>query len=253
MMGAGGPGNYYYDNDPDGTTLIQGLARQGFRVVQRAWDGTNGWFAGPGGLGAVACRYATLITWVHDQNNDGSAFCATGNSAGAGEIAYALTRYGRGDILDLAVPTGGPPFARLDYACHGDAQWPPTCESFLSTTSCQGSSSCFYPKSGKSMIDTAYAPATPCGQKTAENAVTLLADSVLSPAAVLSYPKTRVHFVFGADDCDAARSQGLAFHQAIATEKQLEVVAGASHGTYQSPEGAAAIQSVIASGCLRRH
>ena len=49
-----------------------------------------------------------------------TAFCATGYSGGAAQVAYMLSHYGLGDILASVVPTGGPPMARMDRSCARD-------------------------------------------------------------------------------------------------------------------------------------
>ena len=89
------------------------------------------------GLVKMACRAATVYRWVYDTfvsnqtDNPGRALCATGNSAGASLIAYALSEYREGDgarpstggtrILDDAVMSSGPVFAKLYDGCTGHA------------------------------------------------------------------------------------------------------------------------------------
>src|SRR5437870_4156613 len=115
VLGSGGGGGSFYAPGADVQALVRDLSAMGFRVVDRKWIG--GWTTNEGGLKKEACRYATLLTWVHDHLHKGGKFVATGNSGGSAEIGYALTSWRRGDILDLAIPSSGPPTARLDYAC----------------------------------------------------------------------------------------------------------------------------------------
>src|ERR1017187_7693556 len=131
VLGSGGGGGGFYAPDPEIQGLVRDLAAMGFRVVDRRWMG--GWTTNEGGLKNEACRYATLLTWVHDHLHKGGKFVATGNSGGSAEIGYALTSWGRGDILDLAIPTSGPPTARLDYVCVKQAspEWTALCSSII--------------------------------------------------------------------------------------------------------------------------
>jgi len=106
VFGMGGGGRGFYEsakreNDPDlpAADMLDRLNVAGFRVIQRAWgDRPNGepggWIAGSTSLLDSACRYATLVTWIHGrpQLHDPSsqAFCTVGQSGGASEIGYAL-------------------------------------------------------------------------------------------------------------------------------------------------------------------
>ena len=106
VMGSGGAGGGFYAGEEGGRILAKDVAAMGFRVVDRAWAG--GWPTAEGGLIKESCRYATLLTWVHDHLHKEGKFVATGNSGGSAEISYALTTWGRGDILDLAIPSSAP-------------------------------------------------------------------------------------------------------------------------------------------------
>jgi hypothetical protein len=117
VIGSGGNGAGFYAGQPGGKILAEEVAAMGFRVVDRAWDG--GWPTAEGGLVKESSRYATLLTWIHDRIHKGGKFVATGNSGGSAEISYALTTWGRGDILDVAIPTCGPPLGRLDMPVSG--------------------------------------------------------------------------------------------------------------------------------------
>jgi hypothetical protein len=131
VMGSGGNGSGFYAGQEGGQILVREVAAMGFRVVDRDWAG--GWTTAEGGLRKESCRYATLLTWIHDRLHKSGKFVATGNSGGSAEISYALTTWGRGDILDVAIPTSGPPLGRLDYACVREAspEWAALCTSII--------------------------------------------------------------------------------------------------------------------------
>ncbi len=171
----------------------------GFRVVDRAW--TGGWTTHEGGLKKESCRYATLLTWVHDHLHKGGKFVATGNSGGSAEIGYAMTTWQRGDILDLAIPL---------WTAHRPA----------GRRLRQGGVGANGRRCARALFRRARWTAHPrarsdpsndvCKQVAAEPTLEQLHDdSVMHPGAMLDYPKTRVHFLFGAKVCGVPVPMGL--------------------------------------------
>ena len=238
VMGSGGNGGGFYAAQPPVQSLVIELAAMGFRVVDRQWDG--GWVTQEGGLKKEACRYATLLTWVHDRLHTGGKFVATGNSGGSAEIGYALTTYGRGEILDLAIPTSGPPTARLDYVCAEKAseEWSALCVSIIPKGAIECKPGCMLgPNNGV------------CKQVTASaTSAQLLDDSVVHPGAVLNYPKTRVHFLFGTLDCGEPVPAGLIYATKVTSEKQIEFVPRTPHALFSTAEGREAVRNAIDQG-----
>ena len=163
----GGGGTPWYDQHfVYGTKLVNDLNASGFTAVQFNWGflptgfpqgGTfAGWLTGPGGPRKLACRFATIEKWVHDNTSihaSNSAFCHSGNSAGSGVGAYALAHYGLGSILNYVEETSGPPFAQIDQGC--------ICNSPPVQTPCnpQPLNTC-YGTDGNDYIDPAYDPTT---------------------------------------------------------------------------------------------
>lgn len=238
VLGTGGLGTGFYN-----AQVVGALRQAGFRVANRAW--ATGWENGdPGGMARAACRYATLVTWLDEPSEP---LCVTGNSGGSVEISYALSRYGRDAIIDLAVPTGGPPMGRLDHGCVGDAAWLTECDALTSGTACAGSVQCIYNDSNRAIIDAAYA-GTPCADEDATMAATWEADSVLSPDAQLAYPNTPVRFIFGTQDCTSALPLGLVYANAVTSETTISYV-DAPHATFSTAAGRAAIVNAIDSEC----
>jgi hypothetical protein len=238
VLGSGGAGNVFYAAGTDGQALVRSLTAMGFRSVDRAWQG--GWTTHEGGLRKESCRYATLLTWVHNHLHTRGAFVATGNSGGSAEIGYALTTWQRGDILDLAVPTSGPPLARLDYACvkEASAEWSVLCASLVPHGVMECTSACILGPQNDV-----------CKQVTAEPTLDqLLSDSVVNPEAILLYPKTRVHFLFGAHDCGEPVPVGLTYATKISSEKEIEFVPGTPHALFSTAQGREAIRKAIDKG-----
>jgi hypothetical protein len=238
VLGSGGNGGTFYAGPGAVAGLVRDLAEMGFLVVDRMWDG--GWVTQEGGLKKEACRYATLLTWVHDTVHRGGKFVATGNSGGSAEIGYALTAYGRGAILDVAIPTSGPPTARLDYTCaaQASAEWTVLCSSLIP----EGAIAC---KPG-CMLGPANGVCRQVSGRPTE--AQLAEDSVVHPGAVLAYPKTKVYFFFGATDCGEPIPAGLAYATKITSEKHIAFVAGTPHALMSTEEGRAAIKKAIDEG-----
>ena len=124
----GGGGGWWSDTNQGAENLAIELRNQGFFIVQVSWRDVW-WGSSPGldaGVAHLACRPATVIKYIYDtyyiplgvRSKKGEAgFCITGNSGGAGQVSYALSHYGLDDILDVVIPTGGPPFAVLAKSC----------------------------------------------------------------------------------------------------------------------------------------
>jgi prepilin-type N-terminal cleavage/methylation domain-containing protein len=108
-------------------TRIQ-LQSYGFRVYELAWNDPetlipgfpDGWKANTNLIGAgkrkAMCGYAAAVKWVQQRETalggtNSDVICAQGNSAGGAQIAHGLAYYGLGSVLDMAIISGGPPFA----------------------------------------------------------------------------------------------------------------------------------------------
>lgn len=224
-----------YSSEPDGLAVVRELQAAGFRVVDRAW--VPGWFSGPEGVRKQSCRYATLLDWVDRTLHGPGPLCALGSSAGSGEIAYALTTWGLGDALDVAVFTGGPPMARFDLQCpnpppHG---WVPQCEALTPAYGLEcGQPTCF---SATGIAGTA--ACVSCSGS--PSATELHADSVLHPGAVTHFPTTRCYQVVGAQDCRGTTPSALLFRAAVTSEDVLEFVPGTPHSVLLTAGGREAI------------
>lgn len=238
VFGTGGSGTGFYSDRTEAQILFSELAAMGFRLVDRAWLGQNGWTTREGGLRLESCRYATLLTWIHDNLHTDGAFCATGNSGGSAEIGYALTTWKRGDILDLAVPTSGPAVARLDYACQNPApsEWIAISDTLIPPDSM----SCKPPIT--------LPPDNGVCQQCSDNPTSeqLRYDSVVHPDAVLHYPKTKVHFIYGENDCTGPSVPiGLTWSSHVTSAKIIEFVPNTPHVIVNSTEGREAILNAI--------
>jgi hypothetical protein len=249
VLGSGGDGAGFYAGQDGGKILATEVAGMGFRVVDRSWNG--GWITDEGGMRKESARYATLLTWVRENVHQGGKFVATGNSGGSAEIGYALTTWGRGEILDVAIPTSGPPVARLDYACVKKAtpEWGELCAKIVpkGATEC-GTQACVLGPPRSPAESFVYKSGV-CRQVGLDATVEeLWADSVVHPGAVLSYPKTKVYFLYGAQDCGEPVPNGLTFATAVTSEKTIRFVPKTPHALFSTAEGRAAIELAIREG-----
>ncbi len=169
------------------------------------------------------------------------AFCASGNSGGAAEIGYALTTWNRGEILDLAVPTSGPAVARLDYACQSPRleEWKAISDTIIPS----GAMNCDPPIT----LSPQDGVCLQCNDTPSHE--TLQFDSVVHPDALLHYSNTRLHFIYGANDCNGPSVPiGLTWSTNVTSEKVIEFVPNTSHVIVLSAEGREAIRIAIDKG-----
>jgi hypothetical protein len=256
VFGTGGGDVSLYDAGAGGHQVVLALQQAGFTTVQLSFDQPftssvpNGWLTGPGGVRRLACRYATTVQWIYTNihnSNTGAPLCATGNSGGAAEIAYALAHYGLDSILAMVEPTSGPPMARIDYGC--------VCNGGSLNTPCgQGAMKLCYGPATAAILDTAYS-APICTQALTgdtTNQAQFLSDSVADPGANFAYPRTAVNIVFGGKDTSSAVPQGLEWFNAITSNNGPPppvCVADAPHEITAVPDGAAQIANDLINMC----
>jgi hypothetical protein len=259
MLTSGGVSDGLYA-DPSvyvyGIDVVSGLLAQGYITVQTSFGGLftttqpNGWQTGPGGIRRVACRYATLAQWVHDNVSltpAGAPLCATGNSAGSILISYALAHYGETSIFTMVEPTSGSPISRLDYSCEcnkGEVQDP--CDPSMNLTQCAGL------MNAQKYIDPAYS-APICSEavqtQSTANGPQFFSDSILSPEGTMAYPKTSVHFAWGGQDLSSAPIMGREWQQKITTTNGYTCVADAPHNLADVQDGAQQIVNDVKQYC----
>lgn len=95
----------------------------GFRQVFVSWL-TDWEQTDASGIKTAACRPATVLRWAFDEIHEARrdlGFCTQGKSGGSGQVGYALEHYGADEYVDYANELSGPPFARIDLGCDGDA------------------------------------------------------------------------------------------------------------------------------------
>lgn len=119
LFTTGGLGTALYDSTPETSRILGDLSTAGFRTVQLQW--IDSWALGSAGKEEghvrLGCRPATVARWVHDhlhQPGPTSAFCATGHSGGAAQVAYMLSRWAR-FTMTCCWSGNRPSFARQSF------------------------------------------------------------------------------------------------------------------------------------------
>jgi hypothetical protein len=240
-------------------TLVLG----GYVVVDRRWK--TGWFGEPGlGLAATSCRYATLLRHVATTYGAGVPLCAVGNSGGSAEVGYALARWDGAELLSLAVMTGGPPMARVDVGCLGDAAlagWRSRCQQEWARTQTEcppgtPPACTLFDRAGAQaprLVDAALATSTSstrCTGMDVSGASQFLEESIVSPAARLDYPSTRVRFLVGRQDCTEAPMLGMLYRERIKTPVDTRLVSGMRHPLAQTSPGLDAMVQAVSDCAL---
>jgi hypothetical protein len=125
---SGENGDQYYDIPAThawaGGT-VSALKAAGYQTYEVRWlneNGTNfgdGWLSGAGGYGPklATCGAREIIEWVKENKAPTVSLCATGNSFGGVQIAYAVAAHGAGPYLKSAVYSAGPSVADIPRGC----------------------------------------------------------------------------------------------------------------------------------------
>lgn len=265
----GGPASDFVDE-------LERLRGDGYRVIERAWQGGNGnpggddcsgaagsfdvtvdrgWIRGTEGADDAACRYATLTTWLHERYAADGAYCAVGFSGGSMELAMILGRWGRAPLFDAAVFVSGP-VATFDRACLGDPTLTTACQQITAAHPWECGASgpaCTLADNIRCLVDRAYAGEQVCMGDGAD-AARLLADSPLAPGAAIAYPTTRLSMILGLRDCGSGAATGGADYATHVTgaggPPVVDYVAGAGHTVHRDPAGAARLAERVRATCV---
>ena len=257
--GTGTEGNGLYESAgifTYGQTAVQNVLDAGFITVQISWgtpfnnNQPNGWVQGPGGVLAASCRYATLLQWI--QQNIGTSTpnlpqCATGNSGGAGALAYVLSQYP--NTLSMAEVTSGPPTGRLDWGCGcTEGKLAVQCGDATTLGTCFG-------KTDGAVWDGAYSPNSLCSTAAGGGALPpgglnfFLGDSAEAPGATYNFATTYVNLVFGGQDGSSAIPIGQDWFNHVTSSKAQVCVADAPHSIPDVLDGATQIANDLISLC----
>ena len=200
MFSGGSGGQWWSKYNEDVTAMVPLIRDMGLTLVEVKWTGgiwTNAGVLADYGVPAFMCRTATIVRYVYDAHflpmgvPDGPlgrcGFCVGGNSGGSDQVGYLLSHFGLGDIIDRAIPSGGPPHSALTKACLTDPL-----------------QSKYWLSDGKrKQLDLRYGFASgtgPCYLHDASFSARWDADAVATGGSDYAHPTTWVHFLIGAND-----------------------------------------------------
>jgi hypothetical protein len=232
-----------YDDEPERKKTLETMIAAGYETFEIQWGGgRQGWGAGAEGAGfeAAMCGYAAIVRWIAaERAGRPQVVCAQGNSGAAQQIAYGLTTYGLGDVLDLAVLSGGPPITDIVELCFAPTRLP---------------RDKLWRQNGRRIADEMMGwegKGDYCkkAEGTADAVAAARRDSLVPPqeGRVYDFPATRVFFV--ESERDKSAPQGKLFHDAITSHKVWETVPGNEHGVDRTLPGAARIREILLGEC----
>jgi hypothetical protein len=240
----GGGTNLYDTEYTYGSTTVGDLVTDGYTTAQVSFGGPpfdnganpNGWLTGPGGVRRLACRFATVANWIYNNpqmlNSNATStapLCATGNGAGGGAIAFAVSEYGLNGLnasngvnanLKMVELTSGPNLTALAQGCFcspvtlGPPGAPCNQDQGLGPSAQQPM--CY--TGGQTTIDAAYSQPTVCSGGNANNTLLLTSDSIYyqpGKSAVFPLTNTTVSQRFGALDLGAGEPQGWQWNKGV--------------------------------------
>ena len=243
FLSGGGGEQWFGGGIPGVLAWMDRLEREGLGIAQVRWK-TNVW-AAPESAGpdAAACRSAEALRMVHrdvylplgaEGGSGACGFCLVGNSGGASQAAYALSRYGLDELVDAAVLAGGPPHAALDKGCLRRS----------------GEEAYWYEPSNARRIDSSYGFRAdgPCARHDSSYHLTWLQDSV--DTGSLDYLHgTRVVLLYGERDASVGPQHGrdYAMTRGLVPTNQFDerTVPNTGHDMAQSPQGQGAIRAAL--------
>ena len=267
LFATGGLGTASYDSTPEPARILSDLSTAGFRTVQLQW--IDSWALGSAGKEEghvrLGCRPATVARWVHDhlhQPGPTAAFCATGHSGGAAQVAYMLSHHGLEEILAAVVPTGGPPMARMDRSCARDDAKDASLTFPDWATRVIDAGFGFLPPGGAlSFAPNEVPPAAgPCARDEPSFREKLRQASIASGEGDYVHPRTMVWFVFEGIDDTHAVAMGTVYHDLLLERKsplvRKTVVPDVSHsgpkGLLGSRNGADKVRDILLEECRPR-
>jgi hypothetical protein len=249
-----GSGGTTFFNSGFGTPYLN----DGFRVVQLAW--TTDWEVANGvGLKSASCRGATFFKYVFDNIQGGdrtTGFCAQGTSGGGAAIAYSLVQYGLSNFFDYVVIAAGPGVARMDYGCDSSLYTGPP----LDLCPLINSAPYVYSKGSGNKVNS-WENTTSCVAKSplSSDIKKWAADSIVTPGANFTYPKTAMSWYFCATPpVNNSTGEGKFLIDKVVPKNNppdVSCYSGVCKGeaVWQDPNAFTATQSEMVAQCVPNH
>ena len=235
---SGGGGRDWWADEGSTDAFLADVRSEGLAVVQVRWK--DEWLGASTGEQAaphrLACRTATLLGVIHrdvyqrldapEPERGRCGFCLTGSSGGASQIAYAMAFYGLDDLVDVVIPTGGPPHAALAKGCLRD----PAFQKY------------WYEGASVQTIDTSWGfrgGGGPCVSHDEAFREEWDAASVDLGGHDYTHPDTRIHVILGERDRVSPHAEDYVarLRAGGSPDVTYEVVPGMGHSIADSPDG----------------
>jgi hypothetical protein len=182
---------------------------------------------------------------VHERSRD-EAFCGIGFSGGSGALSYSLAHYGAGQELDFVALAAGPPFARLDYGCAPQTyEGPPRrlCDALPDAPL----------QLPASLVDP-WSNTWTCGEERPhpDDLARWKADSVISPGADFSWPRTKVGFYDCTERANGTTGGAFFLSQRLTGDKDVTCFTDCS-GEELGDAGWDRVTTDVIQACVPRH
>lgn len=251
VVATGVYGNRPYDQYVERQRTLDALREAGFEVFALRWsDGKLGWGSTAEGTGyeAPMCGYSSVVRWLAAERADRpEVLCAQGNSGAALQIAYGLSVYGLGDLLDVAVLSGGPPLVRIDQFC-----FRPTRQKQAQRWRANGRRITDYLMGWDGAGDHCKNALGDDSAVAALQTTGLLPESLEQATADgrqrrFHFPTTQLLFV--QSEGDKSASQARLYYDAVTSQKSWHALPGRAHGVDREAPSAAAVRRHLIEAC----
>jgi hypothetical protein len=238
LLGSSGR-NQFFGDDAASRAFVTSLVTEGYEVLQAQYDSNWALVDAPYGPAVVSCRAATLVKYAHDAVfaplgldavSGTCGFCVGGDGSGASLLAYALNRYGLGDVVDRVAFASGPVNVDLLDGCLNPDPRLAIPDPYV--------------------IDFAYGYSNldgPCLNGDASFAPDLQRDSI-ETAGRNAFPHTVVRFVVSDDPADSVQWRAIHWGEtlrAAGTDVQVRVVPDMPHNIHTSAAGLQALHDAL--------
>lgn len=195
------------------TSIDTYLLANGFQTVEIRFKNPvarseTGWTVAANGTSSgpmvLAARVATMIAWTNTNLLTASRLCAGGNSMGTSALWYAAADYGQHTLLSNMVLSSGPVAAVIDRLCSETPLVGNCIRQSWYGGAVSGKQNVFDQSYGYFVGDTN----GPCTSNNASYRAQFVTDGNEHDAGALSFPNTRVDFIFGDLDSMPCSSGG---------------------------------------------
>jgi hypothetical protein len=217
--------------------MVNDLISAGYSVIQVRWK--TGWLESASGvdsgLSKLACRPATVINYLYKTFQPATNYLViTGNSGGSSQVSYSLAYYSLDGIVDVLIPTSGPPHSALQKSCLRNA----------------GESGYWFDISQRRLTDKAFGffnANGPCYLQKSTFFSRWTSESVGYGGDDYTYPFTKVRMILGGDDAlqETITQDYIQRLNNAGTPVDLQILPGVGHEITETSSGRTALLDAI--------